>query len=207
MLRGFLLAGALAMGGCEVETGPEGPQGPAGAEGEPGTPGAPGEDGDPGEPGMNGENGAMGAKGDPGDDGAAGPQGPEGAQGPAGPEGPQGEQGPQGVPGPQGPAGPPGPSAAGVVTFGSVYAVDATQNIGANANGDVTALCLDGDIVISGGCGYGANDAAMQVRFSSPVMPIYPTPADTPGPRGWICQFRSGSANSITARAVCVDLP
>jgi len=207
MLQRLLLVGVVAAAlGCEAETGPEGPPGPAGAEGDPGAPGTPGEDGDPGEPGMDGEQGNVGPKGNQGDDGDQGPQGQAGQQGPEGPAGPEGPQGPQGE---QGPPGPAGPAAAGVVTFDTVYAVEAIQNIGAGLNGDVQATCQNGDIVISGSCGYSVADNGIRLRFSTPVMPIFPNPSNVPGPRGWLCQYTNngGGGNVITARAVCVDLP
>lgn len=134
-------------------------------------------------------SGAGGA-GSTGAQGPVGPGGPAGPAGPAGAVGPQGEVGPVGPQGPQGEVGPAGP--AGSSTF---YVSSASAVIGSGASTtQVTALCNDGDVVVSGGFA-GAVGAADSISASEPLT------------GSWrITLVNSGPGLTLTAYAVCLDV-
>lgn len=79
-MRVLLLVAAVALVGCEGETGPRGAEGETGPPGAavPGDPGQPGQSGQPGQDGQDGENGDDGMDGE---EGTPGPQGLEGEPG------------------------------------------------------------------------------------------------------------------------------
>ncbi len=92
-------------------------------------------------PGPQGPQGEPGADGADGATGATGPQGPQGETGPQGPQGEVGPQGPQGEPGTGG--------TSGRLTTYRVTSSFANIELGASAV--VTARCVRGDQILSGG--------------------------------------------------------
>ncbi|MEH2591233.1 hypothetical protein [Bradyrhizobium sp. AZCC 1721] len=91
-----------------------------------------------------------GPKGDTGPQGPAGPQGVQGLQGVPGPQGQQGPQGPQGPQGVPGPKGDPGPAGA------SIRSVQASGEVGCDANENlVSVFCPSGGVPDGAKCGTG----------------------------------------------------
>ncbi|HJR87960.1 MAG TPA: S-layer homology domain-containing protein [Acidimicrobiia bacterium] len=135
---------------------------------------------------LSGAGGSTGAQGPIGPAGSAGPVGPAG---PAGAMGLQGEAGPVGPQGPQGEVGPPGP--AGSSTY---YVSSASAVIGSGlSTTEVTAVCDDGDVVVSGGFA-GTVAAADSISGSEPLT------------GSWrITLVNSGPGLTLTAYAVCLD--
>jgi hypothetical protein len=207
---------------CACEAGPEGPRGEPGAEGpagKTGPAGAPGAEGPQGEPGVAGEPGADGSPGEVGPVGPAGPIGLQGAPGPVGPQGAQGPPGVAGMAGPKGdvgatgapgaagatgavgPQGPPGPQGeqGPAISPGSTYHILNDVPVSTTSNGAVDAMCLPGDIVLGGSCGW--PDASTNV-FVNKTEPW------SGGNQGWKCTGYNASPSTrlLRASAVCFNV-
>ena len=121
------------------QTGTQGPPGPPGPAGPPGPPGTPG--------------GPAGPAGPAGLTGATGPQGLQGIQGLQGLIGPNGTQGPRGFNGTDGGQGLQGPAGINVINASNYYFVQGEPAFvsAEDPNPSSYAICLDGDVAISGG--------------------------------------------------------
>ena len=187
-----------------------GPQGDNGARGLTGDTGPTGDVGPSGPTGPLGPAGLTGAQGPQGLTGPTGPQGPQGLTGPTGPQGLQGPTGDQGGFGPTGAQGPVGPTGAdgvagptgarglqGVPGLSGVRYVEGTLKPVlahvASPSQFVFVSCPSGMVALAGGAYLPAPDkwvilskpnvefpSGRPVGWSSTVMPIDPTPLDSP---------------------------
>jgi hypothetical protein len=187
---------------CSGEVGPEGPQGPQGEQGPAGEQGPRGPRGDQG---LHGERGDTGLQGEQGPAGPVGPQGPAGERGPTGrdgdtgPRGATGAQGPQGPQGEQGEQGEQGPA----ISQSNIYVVDdeRTSTSGFLGTFEARARCVEGDIVLNGGCLL-AGDVGPDTRLER-NMPMFNGVLNT----GWGCTANKGSGGIIvlTGRVTCLS--
>lgn len=209
MVMGVTLAWAVFAIGCAGESGTPGGHGSEGEDGTPGAQGPKGETGPAGKNGVNGAQGPAGLDGEPGPQGEAGPQGLAGAQGekgatgatgtagPQGPTGLAGAVGPQGPQGVAGPAGATGPS--GTISAASLYTKQTVaQTLPRSTTTTLIASCDAGDIVLSGGCGFGwSSGSTRKITTSAPAT------------GGWQCIFNDVDSSAVpvaggTATALCL---
>jgi len=97
----------------------------------------------------------------------AGLTGPQGVQGKIGPQGVQGKLGNTGAQGPQGKIGPQGEQGPSGTASLSIQIVSNTVNIPLAAQGEITATCPAGTLLISSGFQAGGNVTVLENYFSS----------------------------------------
>jgi hypothetical protein len=135
-------------------------------------------------------------------DNRTGTQGPQGPQGPAGPAGAAstipGPTGPQGLPGSPGLQGPPGITNVNASNYYSVIGNVATPAFtGDFANS--TALCLPGDVAISGEYNLTGQD------FGDPVRLVYFGSLGPDPPTNWFTQILGTQTMNVTTTVNCFD--
>ena len=146
--------------------------------------------------GPAGPVGPAGPEGPAGPVGADGPAGPAGPEGPTGPEGPAGPTGPMG---PQGPMGPPGPAGttSGGTTVIETYTESASMVVAADtAFRRVTARCMLGDQVLSGG---------YHTSVKGTVTGSFPVAASFPSGPGWTVEVNTlgDGATVVETDVIC----
>ena len=152
----------------------------------------------PGSPGSTGATGPQGLPGAIGATGATGPQGPLGIQGSQGNPGQTGATGSQGIPGSPGLQGPPGITNINGTNY---YSVIGNPSTIINNRANSTALCLPGDVAISGeytitsGALFGEHD----VRFFGSIGSDPPT--------NWSTQLFGQEFIIVTTTVNCFDNP
>lgn len=189
--------GTMGARGLAGATGSEGPEGPAGPQGAMGAPGMAGATGPAGSTGPMGPAGPMGSPGDQGPTGSQGPMGPAGATGPMGP------------PGAMGAAGAPGAAGANGVlsTRSGLYMVSTSVWVQPNTAGALTASCKKpADILLNGGCAYGANAYGQMLTGSYPVNTDDSTPNTA---SSWQCGAQNPTSTQANLEAVitCITVP
>jgi hypothetical protein len=160
-----------------------------------------GTQGPPGPPGPKGDTGSTGATGATG---ATGPQGQQGEQGIQGIQGPQGNPGQTGSTGSQGLPGSPGlqgPSGITNVNGSNYYSVIGNPSTITNNRANSTALCLPGDVAISGEYNLTAFSATglHDVRFFGSIGSDPPT--------NWSTQLFGQNGITVTTTVNCFDNP
>lgn len=181
-------SGATGLTGPKGDTGATGAIGPKGDKGDTGATGATGPKGDTGATGAagpKGDTGATGATGPKGDTGPTGPAGPKGDTGATGPAGPKGDTGPTGATGPKGDKGDTGAKGEKGATGATgakgdkgdrgpegpkgSFASCTTREESNQPIDRITALaasCLDGEILVGGGCYNDDENAEIYVKGS-----------------------------------------
>ena len=143
------------------------------------------------------KTGTQGPAGPAGPQGLQGPAGPQGLQGPAGEDGMDGAQGPQGLPGSPGVQGPPGITN---VNGSNYYSIIGNPSTITNNFANSTALCLPGDVAISGEYNITLPDIVFGFHDILYFGSLGPDP-----PTNWSTQLVGGGGIIVVTTVNCFD--